>query len=359
MRSPRTPPRRWPCARAARRGPLGRAGRLLTAPLRRSRLPWTVPLAAAVAAAIAALVLVQTPFDVTARGRLAPAVSRDVFAPRDGVVRELKVRHGSLVEAGDVLATLADPALELRTEELSGETDAAIQRLGAVRAERAAGFAAQPGRDGGAGEGAGRLAAEERELVERLAHLATQADLLEAQRDELTVTSPIAGRVLTWGLVDRLPGRPVPRGARLMTVANTAGPWRLELFVPDRHAGPLLDAAAAGRTHGAAPALPVTYLLAADPGPTYRTVADRIDPTVEPHAAGPAGAGAGGVEPSVRVFAPVEDGFVSGASFASGASDVRTRPGATVVARIRCGERSVGYVWLHDLIDAIRTRVWW
>ncbi|NNJ28166.1 hypothetical protein LzC2_42780 [Planctomycetes bacterium LzC2] len=326
----------------------------LAAPLRRSRLPWTVPLATAIVAAIAALILIRAPFDVTARGRLVPTVSRDVFAPRDGIVRELKVRHDSPVEAGDVLAILADPTLELRAEELAGEADTAEQRLAAVRAERAAGVTAEAGSGGG---DAGRLAAEERELVERLAHLAVQTELLDAQREELTVTSPIAGRVLTWGLAERLPGRPVPRGARLMTVADTAGPWRLELFVPDRHAGPLLDAAAEHTDDGENEeplALPVTYLLAADPGPTYRTTADRIDPTVEPHAAGPAGAGAGGVEPSVRVFAPI-----TAPPNADGGSDVQTRSGATVVARIRCGERSIGYVWLHDLIDAVRTRVWW
>ncbi|QDT14713.1 HlyD family efflux transporter periplasmic adaptor subunit [Alienimonas californiensis] len=343
-------------ARSARRGPLGRTVRWLTAPLRRTRLPWTVPLALAVAGLAAALVWVQAPFDVTARGRLVPVVSRDVFAPRDGIVRDLKVQHDSPVQAGDVLAVLADPTLELRAEELAGEADTAVQRLAAVRAERAAGAAARvPGTGGG--EGAGRLAAEERELVERLAHLAVQAELLEAQQQELTVTSPIAGRVLTWGLTERLPGRPVPRGARLMTVADTAGPWRLELFVPDRHAGPLLDAAAEQReaNGGNEPlALPVTYLLAADPGPTYTTTASRLDPTVEPHAAGPAGAGAGGVEPSVRVFAPIGVRIEGPAAF-----DVRTRPGATVVARIRCGERALGYVWLHDLIDAARTRLWW
>jgi hypothetical protein len=27
-----------------------------------------------------------------------------------------------------------------------------------------------------------------------------------------------------------------------------------------------------------------------------------------------------------------------------------------VIARIHCGRRSLGYVWLHDLIDAVKTR---
>ena len=30
---------------------------------------------------------------------------------------------------------------------------------------------------------------------------------------------------------------------------------------------------------------------------------------------------------------------------------------ATVTAKIECGRRSLGYVWLHDLLDAIRSWV--
>jgi hypothetical protein len=31
------------------------------------------------------------------------------------------------------------------------------------------------------------------------------------------------------------------------------------------------------------------------------------------------------------------------------------RAGARVTARIHCGSRSIGYVWLHDFIDFVRT----
>ena len=34
------------------------------------------------------------------------------------------------------------------------------------------------------------------------------------------------------------------------------------------------------------------------------------------------------------------------------------RAGGHVSARIHCGRRSVGYVWLHDLIDFARTTFW-
>jgi hypothetical protein len=31
--------------------------------------------------------------------------------------------------------------------------------------------------------------------------------------------------------------------------------------------------------------------------------------------------------------------------------------GAEVTAKVYCGKRSVGYVWLHDLIDFIRAKI--
>jgi hypothetical protein len=33
------------------------------------------------------------------------------------------------------------------------------------------------------------------------------------------------------------------------------------------------------------------------------------------------------------------------------------RPGATVVARIHCGRRALGYVWLHEVWEFIQSRV--
>ena len=321
-------------ARVAERTLPGKLAAFALAPLAPARLPWTIPAAVLLAAAVGALVFVPAPFTVTARGRLVPAVRRDVFAPHDGVVRTLTVDHNDAVDEGETLAVLFDADLELRAEELAGEAETAAERLAAVRAARGAGRTGMARTDP-----TGRLAAEERELTERLSHLAEQRRLLDRQRESLTLTSPIAGRVLTWGLAERLPGRPVARGQRLMTVADPAGPWTLELFVPDRHAGPLT-----ARDDDDEP-LRATYLLATDPGPTYAVTIDHVDPSVEPHGFAAAGAAP---EPSVRVTAELAAGDVPD-----------PRPGATVVARIACGERSLGYVWLHDLIDGVRGRFWW
>jgi hypothetical protein len=37
----------------------------------------------------------------------------------------------------------------------------------------------------------------------------------------------------------------------------------------------------------------------------------------------------------------------------------RRRPGATVIARVACGRRSIGYVWFHDFYAAVRKRLWY
>jgi hypothetical protein len=54
-----------------------------------------------------------------------------------------------------------------------------------------------------------------------------------------------------------------------------------------------------------------------------------------------------GESPSVRITVRVAD-----------ADPAALKAGASVVARIDCGRRSLGYVWLHDAIDAVRRYMW-
>ena len=63
------------------------------------------------AAVFVALWLVPYDFAVEARGTLQPVTRRDVFAPADGVVERIFIRHGDPVKAGD-------PLFELRSSDL-------------------------------------------------------------------------------------------------------------------------------------------------------------------------------------------------------------------------------------------------
>ena len=82
--------------------------------------------------------------------------------------------------------------------------------------------------------------------------------------------------------------------------------------------------------------LKIDYLIATDPSVTHHEVVDSIALSTEPHE---------GEEPSVRVTAHME---------ASVAGDLR--PGSTVVGKIHCGQRPIGYVWFHDLFESLRSR---
>jgi multidrug efflux pump subunit AcrA (membrane-fusion protein) len=174
-----------------------------------------------------------------------------------------------------------------------------------------------------------QLTAEAEELEALAASLEEQYQILQEQRARLEVRSPIEGEVLTWDLKKRLEARPVTRGQILTTVADLDGPWRLELRVPDRRIGHVLAAQAEVGER-----LAVSFVLATDPSRRFR-----------------------GEVRELGTRAEVDE---SGEAFVLATVDIdRDRvpnlvPGATVVSKIQCGRRPIGYVWLHDVIDAVR-----
>jgi hypothetical protein len=233
------------------------------------------------------------------------------------------------VTAGSPLLVLADPSLDLDLEQVLGDIRTARQRLLSIQATRTT--AAGGDRSGGRPpDRTGQLAGEEKEIEERVAGLEKQLAILERERAGLTVASPIDGVVLTWETDQRLDDRPVRRGQRLLTVAQPEGEWVLELFVPDRRIGHVLTA------QDSQSQLKIDYLIATDPSVTHHEVVDSIALSTEPHE---------GEEPSVRVTARME---------ASAAGDLR--PGSTVVGKIHCGQRPIGYVWFHDLFESLKSR---
>src|SRR5262249_29604221 len=60
-------------------------------------------------------------FDLTGHGTLEPVQRREVFARLDGVVGEVRARHGQQVAEGEVLALLRNDELEQRRAAVLGE----------------------------------------------------------------------------------------------------------------------------------------------------------------------------------------------------------------------------------------------
>ncbi|TWT89880.1 hypothetical protein Mal64_02620 [Pseudobythopirellula maris] len=295
-----------------------------------------VLLAAVVTAALAAaLLLIQADDVVVARGELRPAVRSDLFAPASGLVDRVQVAHGDRVAEGQPLVVLRDPQNDLQLSRLTGELLTAERQLDAIAAARAS-------LDSRRGEPTDslRLSAEARELGQRLESLREELALYERDRQALTVRSPIAGRVISWRIEQKIDARPVERGQLLVSVVADDAPWRLELAAPDDRIGRLL----AAERESAEP-LAVEFRLSTlgDKELTGRVV------EIAASATAPVGDGA---RPSVLVTVEPDSPLLSEAE------GRRTlRPGETVLARVHCGQKPLGRVWLGDLVDALVT--WW
>ena len=320
----------------------GRSGLTLRAALERSHIPWlglwqrlprlflrpaTLFVLMLIAGIVSALILIPAEFTVTGPAKLWPAQRREVFASISGIIDQVLVAHGDDVQQNQPLLVLRDPELEADTPRIIGEIATVQERLKGVQAARLTG-----GNTPDAVSRSRQLTADEEELKERLRTLERQRLLIEERRAGLTLRSPIAGKVLTWDIARHLSARPVERGQSLLTIGETAGPWVVEVLVADKDAGPMLQARQA-----ASPTLDVEFMLAAEPGQTYRGHVQDVSLTTETDETS---------HNHVRVMVAFDRLQMA-----------QPRPGATALPRIHCGQRSLGYVWLHDLMDAIQTRL--
>jgi len=282
---------------------------------------------AAAVVVLAALVGAPCDFEVEAPAILTPLVERNVFATANGAVAEVRVAHGDQVQPGDVLAVLRDPQLSLDLQRVQGEIETVGKRLEAiavVRTDRRVREETSP-------QGL-PLSAEAQQLQQRLASLRQQREILQRRRESLTLRSPIAGQVLTMDVQNLLRARPVQRGQILFTVADPTAGWQLLAQVPQDRIGHVV--AAQQRVEEP---LPVRFRLAGDLREIYTgqlesiriaAVLETDDLDQEP--------------PPVPVRVRVDPAALAAA-----------RPGMSAQVRIRCGRRSLGYVWLYDVWQTV------
>jgi multidrug efflux pump subunit AcrA (membrane-fusion protein) len=282
----------------------------------------------AVAGVVAALLLIPADFEVAGRGELQPRIRQHVFAPVDGTVGQLHATHGQQVSAGETLLVLQNPDLDLEETRVLGEIQTTRKKLAAVQAAR---LESTP-ETREARDRYNRLTAEEEELREQARSLEQQHAILQQQRAGLNVRSPIAGQIVTWEVTQLLESRPVQRGQRLLSVADLDGPWTLEIEVPDHDVGHLLAA-----REQLGPDLPVSFVVISDPQTVHTGTVESVslDSRIDEQQ-----------QASAHVRVAID-----------GSQIPLLRPGTTVIPRISCGRRSLGYVWFHRLIDLIRTRV--
>lgn len=222
------------------------------------------------------------PYSVSATARLEGSVQRVLSAAQDGYLREVHVRPGDVVKAGQLLAELSDD--ELQSSRRARQADVAQQENAFAeafaRGDRAQAAQAQA----------------------KLAEAKAQLGLVEQQLSRVRLTAPFDGVVIQGDLRQQL-GGPVKRGEALLTLAPGLD-WRVILEVGESDVAQLERGQTATLRLAAMPGQPIALMLARVT-PVARTTADGVRYEVE---AWPAGKGAGlaGLRPGLEGVAKVD-----------------------------------------------------
>jgi hypothetical protein len=285
-------------------------------------LPKTIAVGSAIAALLLFLTLFPWPFDMRVDGVLEPVEKQNVFAITRGVISRVHVDNGQMVKKGDLL-------VELRNDQLDYEMTAALGQLAVTRQEfNSASTTALMARQEQNRDQEELANARLTTLREKMNSLLRQIESLKAQEKQLRIYSPIDGTIVSWDPVRQLTERPVSPEDVVLVVAAVDSRWHMELFIPERKYGHVINAAANPQ---------VTFFAATNPNRKYRGTIEKI----EGHAAEHPAHGS-----SVRAFADIDP-----------TDHPELYVGAAITARIHCGTRPVGYAWFHELFEFVQSRL--
>ena len=298
-------------------------------------LPKTIAVVAVVLVALLALVLVPARFRIYGKGTLQPVIRRDISASVEGEIVKVFVSHGDMVTKGQVLAEMRNPEIEAKITEIDGKlrqvkadlAGIARQRYEAKRDKGAdAQHQANPAEES-------RLASEESTKKQEQLSYAAQLEILNDKREKLKIRSPIDGQITTWDVANVLEGRTVQPTNILISVSDPAGDWELEILMPEDN----MSYIARAQRDLAHKDLDVTYHLANDPANHHQ-----------------------GKIKDVHLVAEVrgEEGNTVKVNVAIDKADLKElSQGAGVAANVHCGKRALGFVWFHDVIEFIQSRI--
>ena len=312
-----------------------------------SALLWGMLLVAAVIGLATALVGLSCPLKMDATGQLLPRQRRWLYTPVEGrVIRfEQGVRPGGTVEEGQSLVLMHDVQLELKLVQLANDIAAAQEDVDslAVRQNTAG---TETERAALAGEKRQKEFLRNRKLAELNAlRERTQSD--KARPGYFWLKAPLGGTILNWDFRERLTNRLVKPSEPLVRIGDRGRGWEIELKIPHRNLGQVLEGFAAG---GPGAELDVDLLLLSTPTRAFRGKLARAQ------LAGQASPDADGGDPESSVRASVR---IDGPDIPEAE---RIPPdllvtGTEVHAKVRCGDRPAGVALFHGVWEFLYEKV--
>lgn len=293
-------------------------------------LPGTLGLIVLALGLFASLFVIQRDFYISVNGELRPVAERHLFAPADGVVVEVLADYSDQVTADQPIFRMESSDYQLKQQQFQAQLATAQQQLEQnqlrlIQESRTSQDRFLPE----------KIAADIEQLKIEIQGIEQELLAYEKLQRELTITSPLAGQIISRDRRQTLLGRPVSRGNILATVSATSGPWQLICEISDRDAGYLQQAL----EDQSITAMALTYKRASDLDREYSLPLQRLEAHnfIKPDGTS-----------VVRGFAAIDvDSLQS------------VRVGQTITGQIACGRRSLFFLWTRDLQDLMKRKFWW
>ena len=284
-----------------------------------------------IALSILTLVLIFMPWELKMKvdGVMHPTLRRTIFSQSEGMIAEVMVSEQEAVTSGQPLIQIEDPDLETQISTARLEYESIGHQIAGLNSK-----SNLPG-----------LEPTDRDDIrisivtanQKQQSLIKQIAILEKKQNYQTVVSPIDGVIVTPRPETRLPRMPATRDMALLEVADLSGPWQLELKIPEGRVG-YIDQALENADDQK---LSVEFKIGSNPNLTLQgnlvSVSRRAIPS----------------ELGVNEFrATVE---IEADELENCRDELRS--GVGVTARIFCGKKPSGFVCFYQIIDFLRTKV--
>lgn len=319
-------------------------------------------IAASVVAAVAVLAVVMSivpyPLKMEAQGRLQPDPHQFVYAVRPGTIQEFYVRPGQIVRPDQPLALLYDQDLLKELTPINLEIQQADRFI-----DDQGGGGGQPGINN--------------PNFLKIMEAKTKREMLSGQREELMrrshsvngkpgyfhLTAPLfpsdsalpeeqrIWTILSADFLENMTNRGVKPSDQILHLGAKEAPWEVELKIPQKHSGQVAEALLRLKEEGKEEELDVDLLVKSDPTHTYKGKLKRSSIAGE----------AVSHKDENNESEPVVTARVRIAGKGIAESDQipleLLHTGIEVKAKIRCGNRAMGYALFYGVYEFLYEKV--
>jgi hypothetical protein len=306
----------------------------------------TLGIVAGLALLVAAMVFVPYPLKMDAKGQLLPVDRNYIYSVKDAQVEAFKVEPGAFVKADDDVAEMYDAELERELVRLQGEIDGAQKDASALEAliskadkqEDKYNYSMQKM----AKDTLRSSRQAERDAIIHRTHS------IPGKPGHFWLKSPLDGTVLTPDFRD-ITHRLVKANEPVLRVGNKEGKWEVELKIPQKHIAQVYQAFNTLNTD----TLVVDLILRSAPTRTFKAELKRSKIGGE---ATPNRDDNNEAEPVVVAFVDVDAKDIPEAKRLPSDRNLRVA-GTEVVAKIRCGDRAMGYSLFYGVWEFFYEKV--